>query len=108
MSAASNALAGQLSAIDRRGSDRVDIALWSRIRAHSRPDYSMRICNVSSVGLMAMTPCPVSDHDRVQVELPAIGWQEAVVVWALGDRIGVSFMRPIEPELYDRFIAFQR
>lgn len=108
MSASSNALAGQMSAIDRRTSERVDIALWSRIRAQSRPDYSMRICNVSSVGLMAMTPCPVSDNDRVQIELPAIGWHDATVVWVLGDRIGASFVRPIDAELFERFIAFQR
>ncbi len=108
MSAATNALAGQMSAIDRRSAERVDIALWSRIRAHSRPDYSMRICNVSRVGLMAMTPCPVSDHDRVQIELPAIGWHEATIVWALGDRIGAAFTRPVDPELFERFIAFQQ
>ncbi len=108
MSAASNALAGQLSAIDRRISERVDIALWSRIRAQSRPDYSLRICNVSTVGLMAMTPCPVSDRDKVQIELPAIGWHEATIVWALGDRIGASFTRPIDHELFERFIAFQQ
>ena len=108
MSAASNALAGQVSAIDRRGSERVDIALWSRIRLHGRPDHALRICNVSNDGVMAMTPCPVSDGDHVQIELPAIGWHEATVVWSFGDRIGASFARPVEQETFARFKAVQR
>jgi hypothetical protein len=108
MGAASNALAGQMSAIDRRGNERVDIALWSRVRSHGRHDHAIRICNVSNDGVMAMTPCPVVDQDRIQIELPAIGWHDAIVVWCLGDRIGASFVRPIEVELFDRFVSFQR
>jgi hypothetical protein len=107
MGAASNALAGQMSDRERRENDRVDVALWSRIRSHGRHDHAMRICNVSADGVMAMTPCPVMDQDRVQIELPAIGWHDAVVVWSLGDRIGAAFTKPIERELFERFVSFQ-
>jgi hypothetical protein len=108
MTAASNALAAQLSAIERRGTDRFEAALWSRIRPESRPDHALRICNVSRDGMMAMTPCPVSDGDTVLIELPSIGWHEAHIAWSLGDRIGAAFTAPIEPEMFDRFLAFQR
>jgi hypothetical protein len=107
MGAASNALAGQLAAIERRGGERYEITLWSRIRAHSRPDFALRICNVTTHGIMGMTPCPAIDGDRVQIELPAIGWH-AKIVWALGDRIGAEFVRPVDRELFQRFISFQR
>ncbi len=108
MSAASNALASQLSAIDRRGAERENLALWSRIRVPSRPDYPLRMCNVTPLGVMAMTPCPALDGDHVQIELPAIGWHEAKIIWVLGDRIGAEFLRPVDRELFQRFIAFQR
>jgi hypothetical protein len=108
MSAASNALAGQLSAIDRRGADRENLALWSRIRMPSQPDYALRICNVTPLGVMAMTPCPAHDGDTVQIELPAIGWHEARIIWVLGDRIGAEFVRPVDRDQFQRFIAFQR
>lgn len=84
-------LASRVFAVDRRSSERVDVALWVRIRVQGQPEHPARIANISCTGFMAMTPCPVYDYAPILVELPRIGWVRATTLWSLGDRIGCEF-----------------
>ena len=65
-------LTSRVFATDRRSAERVDVALWVRIRVQGQPEHPARIANISRTGFMAMTPCPVYDYAPVLVELPRI------------------------------------
>jgi PilZ domain len=95
-----------VAAYDRRNTDRVDVALWGRIRFRGT-SHPARICNLSPGGLMAMTPFQLRDYSEVDVEIPVLGWRAGIVAWVNGDNIGVEFDPPLNPSLFDRFATFQ-
>jgi PilZ domain len=99
-------LASRVFAVDRRSSERVDVALWVRIRVQGQPEHPARIANISRTGFMAMTPCPVYDYAPVLVELPRIGWVRATSLWSLGDRIGGEFEQAIAPDDFAKLRPF--
>ncbi len=99
-------LTSRVFATDRRSAERVDVALWVRIRVQGQPEHPARIANISRTGFMAMTPCPVYDYAPVLVELPRIGWVRATMLWALGDRIGGEFEQLIEPDDFAKLRPF--
>lgn len=99
-------LASRVFAVDRRSSERVDVALWVRIRVQGQPEHPARIANISRTGFMAMTPCPVYDYAPILVELPRIGWVRATTLWSLGDRIGGEFEQPIEADEFGKLRPF--
>ena len=91
-------LAARVFAVDRRSSDRVDVAIWAKIRVQGQPEHPARIANISPTGFMAMTPCPIYDYAPMLVDLPRIGWVKATALWSLGDRVGGEFEHLLEPE----------
>ena len=99
-------MASRVFAVDRRSSERVDVALWVRIRVQGQPEHPARIANISRTGFMAMTPCPVFDYAPVLVELPRIGWVRATTLWSLGDRIGGEFEQPIAADEFAKLRPF--
>lgn len=108
MANAFSSLSAHVQASERRYTERVEVAIWSRIRFPGRSEYPTRIANVSASGLMAMTPCPVADNIEIEIELPSIGWHRAKIMWCMGDKIGAEFVEPIEDRLFQRFSQFQR
>jgi len=104
--APANTLAGRIFASDRRMSERVDVAIWARIRVQGQPEHPARIGNISMSGFMAMTPCPIYDYAPLLVELPRIGWVKATALWSLGDRIGGEFEHMLDPETFGKLRPF--
>lgn len=91
---------------DRRDADRVDVALWGRIR-YRGTSHPARICNLSPGGLMAMTPFKLANYSEVDVEIPVLGWRTAIVAWVKDDRVGCEFDPPLKHALFDRLSTFQ-
>jgi hypothetical protein len=98
MGAVPTTLASRVFAVDRRSSDRVDVAIWARVRVQGQPEHPARIGNISSSGFMAMTPCPIYDYAPMLVDLPRIGWVKATALWSMGDRIGAEFEQLLDSE----------
>jgi PilZ domain len=96
MTALPATLASRIFATDRRESERVDVAIWARVRVQGQPEYPARVGNISGSGFMAMTPCPIYDYAPLLIELPRIGWIKATALWSMGDRLGGEFEQMIE------------
>jgi hypothetical protein len=58
-----------------------------------------RVRNLSATGLMADCDHMFLKGDAVIVELRGVGEVSGHVAWANGQRIGVAFDRPIDPQL---------
>jgi hypothetical protein len=101
-----NVLTAVENADDRRARDRLDVAMWGRIRFRGT-SHPARICNLSPGGLMAMTPFALRDYSEVDIEIPVLGWRSAMVAWVEGDKIGCEFDPPLNLALFDRIAVFQ-
>jgi PilZ domain len=106
MSAALQSKSAVIFALDRRSKDRIDVALWSWIRAEDEEDQPIRITNVSLAGLSGMTPLKLASDQMVRLCLPDIGWVAAKTCWVMGDRVGFEFNLLIEDESFDKLLKF--
>jgi PilZ domain len=106
MALRSNAAFAIVESEERRVSDRVDVAIWGRVRLRGTA-HPLRICNISGGGFMAVTPASLPDYAEVDVEFPVIGWRSAMIAWTRGDQIGAEFEPPLPHALLARFLAFQ-
>lgn len=93
---------------ERRSLDRMDVALWGRIRLRDRTQHPARICNMSPGGFMALTPVRVTGFAEVDIEIPSLGWKSAIAMWNRGDQLGAEFEPPLPQAVFDRFMAFQK
>jgi len=59
----------------------------------------IKVRNVSATGLMADCAYMLAPDDRVVIPLRGVGQVAGRVAWARENRIGVSFDRPIDPQL---------
>ncbi len=87
-------------ASDRRSDERIDVAIWTRIKLSDQSEFPARITNISRIGLMAMTPCEINDGVRLELEIPEIGWISGELQWRLGDRMGIAFRRELAPQAF--------
>lgn len=92
---------------ERRINDRRDVALWGRMRFRGT-SHPARICNLSPGGFMAMTPFQLRPYCEVDIEIPVLGWRNAIVAWTDGDRVGCEFEPPLDPVQFARFSIFQK
>ena len=90
---------------ERRKRERASVALETLMCDREGRTFGAQILNMSNGGLMATTEAPLCERDPIRIDLPTIGWLRATVVWVLGDRIGVEFRDPIDP---DELAAFYR
>lgn len=58
-----------------------------------------RVRNLSATGLMADCERGVPAGIKVEFELRGIGKMTGTVAWARGDKIGLAFDEPIDPQL---------
>lgn len=63
-----------------------------------RQELSVRVRNLSSGGLMAELPEPVSPDSAVEIELRGVGRITGRVAWQTEGRAGIAFDRPIDPQ----------
>ena len=83
---------------ERRKRNRAHVALDTLMCDREGRTFGAQILTMSNGGLMATTEAPLCERDPVRIDLPTIGWLRATVVWVLGDRIGVEFRDPIDPD----------
>ncbi len=58
---------------------------------------SVRICNISAGGLMAIVPPHVTLSGQVSIMIRHMGTLRGDIVWAQKDRIGIRFETEIDP-----------
>lgn len=93
--------ANQVFALDRRMHDRIEVAIWTRMKVENQPEYPARVSNLSRSGFMAMTSCPLHDYALVMIELPRIGWVRATALWSMVDRVGCEFEQALSPDAFE-------
>ena len=72
------------------------------LSAHITPEsedtpISVRVCNISAGGLMAIVPPHVALRGQVSIMIRHVGKLIGRIVWAQKDRIGVRFDAEIDP-----------
>lgn len=77
---------------------RYAVVLNAQVVADSLPDpVTIRICNISAGGLMAVVPSNVVLSGYVAVVIRHVGKLFGHIVWARKDRIGVKLDHEIDP-----------
>jgi PilZ domain len=98
MIATARDLTTQMLDTERRKRERASVALDTLMCDRENRTFGVQILNLSNGGLMAIAETDLCERDPVRIDLPTIGWIRATVVWVLGDRIGVQFRDPIDPD----------
>jgi PilZ domain len=101
-------LASHLFAIDRRRTDRSEVMIYSYAKLRGNRHVALEIGNVSPGGLMARTASAIAEQDRVQVDLPGIGWIPATVVWSIGDQYGFAFEKSLDGSFLESLLKMHR
>ncbi|SEI91597.1 PilZ domain-containing protein [Sphingomonas sp. OV641] len=96
-SAASVFLDPKSTGPDDRGRD--SLSLLARLKVlGADATFTVRVRNLSSGGLMAELPEPVTPDSAVQIELGELGWLEGRVAWQTEGRAGIAFDTAIDPQ----------
>src|SRR5262245_35250607 len=61
-----------------------------------------RVRNLSATGMMADCEAPLTNGQKVQMDLRGVGRVEGNIVWEKDGRVGVAFDREIDPILVRR------
>lgn len=64
-----------------------------------------RVRNLSASGLMADCERAIPVDARVSFELRGVGQVKGLVAWSKGDKIGIAFDSPIDPQLARRPVS---
>ncbi|MEG8223731.1 PilZ domain-containing protein [Sphingomonas sp. HH69] len=91
-------------AVDQRRARRDLVDLVSHVTVGRRA-HSVRIINLSPLGLMCRSDERVSVGERVTVWLPLVQDMPADIRWVEDGRIGMEFIEPIKPRIYDALMA---
>lgn len=59
-------------------------------------DHQVRVRNLSTGGMMAVSDVPAAMGQVVQVALPRVGWVGGTVAWKQEDRFGIAFDEEID------------
>lgn len=77
---------------------RYAVVLNAQIIGDTLPDpVSIRICNISAGGLMAVVPSNATVGGSIAVVIRHVGKLFGRIVWARKDRIGIKFDHEIDP-----------
>ncbi|EXS68911.1 PilZ domain-containing protein [Sphingobium sp. Ant17] len=87
-------------AVDQRRARRDLVDLVSHVTARGSA-HSVRIINLSSLGLMCRSDGGLPVGERITVWLPLVQDIAADIRWVEDGRMGVEFLEPIKPLLYD-------
>lgn len=91
-------------ALNQRRAQRDLVDMVSHITVQGRT-HGTRIINISALGLMCRTETPFAVGQRVTVWLPVVKDLAAEVRWVEEGRVGVEFLKPIDPPVYDAMLA---
>lgn len=90
--------------VNQRRAPRVLVDMVSHVMARGR-SHGVRIINISPLGLMCRTDAELLIGERVNIWLPIVKDVRAEVRWAEDGRVGVEFMDPIQPRIYDAMLS---
>jgi PilZ domain len=108
MAHAQATLASHLFAIDRRRTERSEVMIYSYAKLRGNVQVALEIGNVSPGGLMARTATAIAEQERLQIDLPGIGWIHATVVWSINDQYGFAFDKPLDGLFLEMLLKMHR
>ncbi len=79
----------------QRRSQRVAVGTNTSLRHQNWYSIEVKVCDVSSSGIMAECSDPVRIGSYVSLDVPGIGPVHAQVRWQIGSRMGGMFLDPI-------------
>lgn len=91
-----------MSNVDTRQLSRDSLFLLAKLKVEgdaSATEYSVKVRNLSSGGMMAEGAVKVARGSRISIELRNIGWVEGSVAWKADDRFGIAFIEEIDPKV---------
>ncbi len=80
---------------ERRGANRLPVALEAKVRELGASGVEARVLNISETGFMAVSEASFEVGSRVWLMLPGRERANAVVKWIAGDKLGAEFAEPI-------------
>jgi len=83
---------------DRRRSQRVPVELDAKMRELGASGVEAKVLNISEHGFMAVANGQFEVGSRVWLMLPGRERANAVIKWAVGDKIGAEFANPMSLE----------
>lgn len=89
---------------DQRRARRDLVDLESHATARGQT-HAVRVINISPLGLMCRSEGVFLNGERLTIWLPLVRDQAAEVRWVEDGRIGVEFLNPIGPRIYDALLA---
>ena len=91
--------------LSERRSERVALNMSVSLRRPGQLNYRVRIFNVSLHGCrMEFVERPKIDQ-RLWVRFGGLQALEAEVCWVEGAAVGVNFVQPIHPAMFDRLVS---
>lgn len=90
--------------VEHRRAPRDLVDMVSHATARGRT-HGVRIINLSPLGLMCRSDGELLIGERVLIWLPILRDHPAEIRWAQDGRIGMEFLEPIKPRIYDALMA---
>ena len=91
-------------AVDQRRARRDLVDMVSHVTANGRT-HGVQIINISALGAMCRTDAGLLKGERLTLWLPVLNDYAAEIRWVEDGRIGVEFVEPIAPRLYDTLLS---
>lgn len=82
--------------------DLVDLESHATARGQT---HVVKVINISTLGLMCRTEGTFLIGERLTIWLPLLKDHASEVRWVENGRIGVEFLEPIAPRIYDALLA---
>lgn len=90
--------------VEHRRAARDLVDMVSHVTARGRT-HGIRIINISALGLMCRSEGELLMGERVTTWLPVLKDYPAEIRWVEDGRVGMEFLEPIKPRLYDAIMA---
>jgi hypothetical protein len=90
--------------VEQRRAKRDLVDLVSHVTVRDRTQ-GVRIINISPLGLMCRSDDSLLPGDRIAIWLPVVKDYPAEIRWAEDGRVGMEFLTPVNPRLYDAMMA---
>jgi len=90
--------------VDQRRAARDLVDMVSHVTARGRT-HGVRIINISALGAMCRSEGELLMGERLTIWLPILKDHPAEVRWVEDGRLGVEFLQPIAPRIYDALMA---
>ncbi len=90
--------------VDQRRVARDLVDMVSHVTLFGRT-HGIRIINISALGLMCRSDMDLPVGERLTVWLPLVKDFGAEIRWMSDKRVGMEFLEPIEPRIYDAMRA---